>query len=218
MEVKKSTIALCVAIASLLLAAYNQWYIQHLPTSNDLAIEANRFFDEEKYKNAIKSYEKALGMYESDANTWRNIGFALFNLGIVDINLRIDRSKAYSSARGIIRYYRDRHPLVNGTNQDYFERASQHFDRALHYNAEDLEALLYKGIVSLFLSTCPSHHPDKEFDKTIASIHKLDPNEQEIPPVREIEQCAWYGKGVVCEKIGVKEKAKEYFQKANELK
>jgi len=66
---KINIIIIFIAIASLALGIYNQWYIQNPPSPDDFIIKGNKYFDNGEYKEAWKCYDKALRIHESDANT-----------------------------------------------------------------------------------------------------------------------------------------------------
>lgn len=215
---KANIIVAVVAAASLALGIYNQWYIQNLPNSDELVIKGNKHFDNGAYKRAVKYYDEALRIHESDANTWKSKGFALINLGMDDESVTIKRHNRspYSHAKKVMDYsgssYQPSH-----ISRDYVERGFQCFEKAVYYNPKDPEARLYKGIACLYLSPCPFCNPIEDFDETLRLIDNLL-HKDKSPPLRDIEGYAWHGKGMAYLKIGQKEKANECFRKANETK
>ncbi|MDP2846168.1 MAG: hypothetical protein Q8N79_08895 [Candidatus Methanoperedens sp.] len=130
---------------------------------------------------------------------------------------KINRHRAYSDAKELIDHYNLSYQSTD-VNQEYFERALISFMKAYNYNPEDLEALLYIGIVNLYLLSSPNSDPAKWFDELITKINRLPIYVQEKPPVNSIKDYAQYGKCVAYLKMGQKENAKGCFGEANETK
>lgn len=196
---KNEKIIACVAIGSLVLGIYNQWYIQQCPHLEELVNKGNGNFDNGEYKRAVKCYDDALKIHESDTYAWRNKGFALFNLGIDNESVCIKRYKGpqygppYSYyAKELIDYYNSFYQ-PNERSNDYFERSFQCFEKAVYHNPEGHEMWLYKGVVGLYLSPSPICNPVKDFNESIKLIDNL-PNEQKSYPLRDIKSVALYGK------------------------
>jgi len=216
---KIQVVIACVSIVGLALGIYNQWYIQTFQTTSadELIMEGHISFDKKDFKKAVEKYDMALRVHESDSNAWRSKGLALFNLGIGNESVKINRHRAYSYAKELIDYYNLSYQSTD-VNQEYLERALASFMKAYDYNPEDLEALLYIGIINLYLPSSPNSVPAKWFDELITKINRLPIYVQEKPPVNSIKDYAQYGKCVSFLKMGQKEKAEGCFGKTNETK
>lgn len=202
--------SLCVLIISLALGIYKQWYIQQCSQLEELVNKGNDCFDNGEYKRAVKYYDDALRIQKSDTYVWRNKGFALFNFGIDNESVCIERYKGpqcgppYSHyAKKLIDHYNSSYQPTEKSH-DYFERSFQCFEEAVCHNPNATEMWLYKGVVGLYLSPSPICNPVKDFDETLKIIDNLPP-EQKSPPLRDIESCALYGKRMAYSKLGQRE-------------
>lgn len=217
---KIAVAALVISIFNTVLGAYiglNQLMMQEeIRTPYDERLSrANDYFDKGEYKKAVEWYDKTLEKYRSsDVLKWK--GFALFNLGIDNENVKITRYRAYSYAKELIDYYLSYQPT--DISRDYLKRSFQCFEETVYHNPKDSEAWLYKGIVALYLSPSPTCDPIEDFNVTLTLIDNY-PYKQKSLPLRDIESYAWYGKCMVySEIIGQREKAEECCRKANETK
>lgn len=172
-----------VAIVSLALGICNQWYIQNLPSPDELVIEGNTHLDNGDYKRAMRCYASALEIRESDTNAWKNKGFALFNLGIDNESVSIHRHNRppYSSGQKLIDYYNLSYQPTR-MSRYYLERSLYCFENAVYHDPKDPEAWLYKGIVSLYLSSSSICNPVEDFDETLTLIDNLPYKENSYSP------------------------------------
>ena len=195
-----------VAIASLALGIYNHWYIQNLPSPDELVMEGNTYLDNGDYKRAVRCYTYALKIDESDTNAWKNKGFALFNLGIDNESVSIHRHNIppYSCGQKLIDYYNLTYQPTR-ISRYYLERSLQCFKKAVYHDPKDPEAWLYKGIVSLYLSPSSICNPVEDFDETLTLIDNLPYEKKSYPPLRDIESSALYGKDMAYSKLGQRE-------------
>ena len=199
-------ISLAVAIGSLALGLYNQWYIQNLPSPDELVIEGNTHLDNGDYERAKRCYASALEIRESDTNAWKNKGFALFNLAIDNENVSIHRHNRppYSSGQKLIDYYNLSYQPTR-MSRDYLEESLYCFENAVRHAPNDPEAWLYKGIVSLYLSSSSICNPVEDFDKTLTLIDNFPYKENSYSPMIKIKSSALYGKNMTYLKLGQRE-------------
>ncbi|KCZ70299.1 hypothetical protein ANME2D_03415 [Candidatus Methanoperedens nitroreducens] len=202
-------VAICTALI-LFLGAIT--YIHPpLPYSSDELVErGNNFYEKRDYQEAVKNYGRSLDIDKENGNAWRKKGFAYLNIGINNESLIINLTRAYSNARSLIEFYNSSDDSII-INQDAFENAYYSFDQTYKSNPKDFEALLYKGIASLYLSNSSGYNPISEFEEVVTVIDDTSSYRQDSPIV-EIKYSAWYGKCVSYRKIGSKEKAEECFQ------
>jgi tetratricopeptide (TPR) repeat protein len=212
-------LAVAIALSSLFLGAYNTWTIQNPPDSSDLVTQGNQYFADGDYKKAINCYEKALKMHSSYGNALKYKGFALFNLGIGNdsMSIRLNAASPYDSpctyARELIDYYNNSHYQPTETSRTYLESSYQYLKDASYSNPTDLEALLYGGIVSLYLSPSPSYDPIKDFDRTLRAVDDLYYMQKSLQ-VRAVKSAAWQGKGVAYMMMGDQDGAQKCFRAA----
>ncbi len=188
------------------LGIYNLWYIQNLPSPDELVIEGNTHLDNGDYNRAVRCYTYALKIDESDENAWKNKGFALFNLGIDNesVSIHISNIPPYCCGQKLIDYYNlSYHTLP--INRDYLERRLQCFKKVVYHDPKDPEAWLYKGIISLYLLNFSIYNPVEDFDETLTLIDNLPYEKKSYPPLRDIESSALNGKGMAHLKLGQRE-------------
>jgi tetratricopeptide (TPR) repeat protein len=216
------TIPIVVAVASLLLGLYNTWAIQNPPDSSDLVSKGNQYFTLGEYRKAINFYEKALRLHGSYGNALKYKGLALFNLGLNNdsMSVKINSASPYDSpcvyAQNLIEYYNNSSMQPDGTQRAYFESSYQYLKDASYNNPADLEALLFGGISSLYLSPSPSYDPIKDFDRTLRAVEDM-PYMQKSLQVRTVKSEAWHGKGVAYRMMGDSEEAEKCFKIAMTL-
>lgn len=212
-------IPVVVAVASLFLGVYNTWSIQNPPDSSDLVTKGNHYFSQGDYKNAISCYEKALRLHSSFGNALKYKGFALFNLGLGDdsISIKLESQSAYDSpcmyAHKLIEHINSTNYQPAETSRSYMENSYQYLKDAAYNNPEDLESLLYSGVVALYLSPSASYDPIKDFDKVLNTADDLYYLQKSLQ-VKTIKSASWQGKGVAYLKLGDFEEARKCFSKA----
>ncbi|MCJ7443183.1 MAG: tetratricopeptide repeat protein [Methanotrichaceae archaeon] len=210
-------VPIIVALASVLLGLYNTWAIQNPPDSSDLVSKGNQYFTMGDYRKAINFYEKALRLHSSYGNALKYKGLALFNLGLNNENMsvKIISASPYDSpciyAEDLIDYYNSSFYQPDTTSRTYFEGSYQYLKDASYNNPTDLEALLFGGIASLYLSPSPSYDPIKDFDRTLRAVEDTSYMQKSLQ-VRTVKSAAWYGKGVACLKMDDKEEADKCFK------
>lgn len=199
-------ISLAVAIISLALGIYTQCRIQNPPSPDELIIEGDTYLDSGDYKKAERCYASALKIDKTDANAWKNKGFALFNWGIDNESVSIHRYgiPPYSCGQKLIDYYNLSYQPTR-RSQKYLERSLHCFKNAVDQDPNDPEAWLYKGIVSLYLSSSSICNPVEDFDKTLTLIDNFPYEKKSYPPLRNIESSALYGKDMAHLKLGQRE-------------
>jgi len=208
-----------IAVASLVLGAYNSWSIQNPPDSSDLVSQGNLYFSDGDYKNAIKCYEKALRLHNTYGNALKYKGFALFNLGLSNesMSVKLTSTSPYDSpctyAKELIDYYNRSSYSFSESGRTYFESSYQYLKDASISNPTDLEALLYGGIASLYLSPSPAYDPIKDFDRTLRAADDLYYMQKSLQ-VRSVKSAAWQGKGVAYLRMGDPEQAQKCFRAA----
>jgi tetratricopeptide (TPR) repeat protein len=215
-------ITVVVAVASLTLGAYNTWTIQNPPDSSDLVKLGNQYFAGGDYKNAINCYEKALKLHSSFGNALKYKGFALFNLGLGNdsLSVKLDSSSPYDSpcmyATKLIENANSSITQPTEASRSYFESSYQYLKDAAYNNPTDLEALLYSGVVSLYLSPSPSYNPIKDFDKVLKTADDMYYMQKSLQ-VKAIKSASWQGKGVAYLRMGDWEQAGICFSAARSL-
>lgn len=209
-------ITVIVAVASLLLGGYNTWTIQNPPDSSDLVTQGNQFFAHGDYRNAIICYEKALRLHSSFGNALKYKGFALFNLGLGNdsLSVKLDSSSPYDSpcmyATRLIENANTSSYQPTEASRAYFEGSYQYLKDASFNNPADLEALLYSGIVSLYLFPSPSYDPMKDFEKVLNTVDDLYYMQKSLQ-VKAIKTASWQGKGATYLRMGDIEEAGKCF-------
>ncbi len=201
-------LAICAVITIIILIYYNNINLQH--SCDEFVTNGDNSYENGDYREAIENFGRALDKCKENGNAWRKKGSAYLNIGINNGSLTINRSRAYSNARSLIEFYNSSDdPVI--TNQDSFENAYHSFDMAYKSNPKDFEALLYRAIASLYLSSSFPYDPITEFKETMTTIGDTS-NLSKDSPIVKIKYSAWYGECVSYRKIGSKEKAEECFQ------
>ncbi|NYT02264.1 MAG: tetratricopeptide repeat protein [Methanosarcinales archaeon] len=213
-------VTVMVAVTSLLLGIYNTWAIQNPPDSTDLVAKGNNYFDQGDYKKAINCYEKALKLHGSYSNALKYKGYALFNLGLNNqsLGIKLNSASVYDSpaiyATTLIEHYNSSSYVLDDSSRSYLESAYQYLQDAARSNPTDVEALLYSGILSLYLLPSPSYDPVKEFDKTLRTAEEL--SYKRSLHIRAVKSAAWTGKGVAYLNMGETRKAESCFRSARQ--
>jgi tetratricopeptide (TPR) repeat protein len=210
-----------IAIASLVLGIYNSWAIQNPPNSADLVNQGNSYFNVGNYKKAINCYEKALKLHSSYgtyASALKYEGFALFNLGLNNesMDIQLNNESFSNQAVKLIEYYNSSFYLPTEANRNYFENSYQYLKDATTNSPNDLEALLYTGIASLYLSPSSSYDPLAEFDNGLKALDNLA-YIQKSPQANSIKSALWLGKAVAYLKIGALEDADTCLRNARSI-
>ena len=92
----------------------------------------------------------------------------------------------------------------------------QYLKDATANNPTDLEALLYAGIASLYLSPSSSYDPLVEFDNVLKVMDSLA-YIQKSPQANTIRSVSWLGKAVAYMKIGAIDDAEACFRNARSI-
>jgi tetratricopeptide (TPR) repeat protein len=207
-------LTVAVAFASLMLGAYNTWAIQNPPDLADMVNKGNGYFAEGDYRKAIDCYERALKLHGSYANALKYKGFALFNMALNNESLaiRLTGASPYDSpclyARKILENYNSSYTQPSDEGRAYLESCYQYLKDASSTNPTDLEALLYQGVASLYLSPSASYDPIKDFDRTLRAAEELSYMQRSLQ-VRMVKSSAWLGKGLAYLKMGDNEEAQK---------
>ena len=160
--------------------------------------KGNELFISQKYKEAIKYYDKAIAISPNHAWTWRNKGLAHYNLEKHD-----EAIKCFDKAIEIDPNYAD--ALINKGNAlfdlEKHDEAIKCFDKAIEIDPNYLDGWTTKGLALYSLGK----HDEaiKCFDKAI----EIDPD----------YAWGWYGKGIALQKLKQYEGAIECSTKAIEL-
>jgi tetratricopeptide (TPR) repeat protein len=207
-------LTVAVALASLLLGAYNTWAIQNPPDLADMVNKGNGYFAAGDYRKAIDCYERALKLHGSYANALKYKGFALFNLALNNESLaiRLTGTSPYNSpclyAEKILAHYNSTSYQPSEASRAYLESCYQYLKDASSTNPTDLEALLYQGVASLYLSPSTSYDPIKDFDRTLRAAEELSYMQKSLQ-VRMVKSAAWLGKGLAYQQMGDVEEAQK---------
>lgn len=210
-----------IAIASLTLGIYNSWAIQNPPNSADLVNQGNSYFAAGNYKKAINCYEKALKLHSSYGiygSALKYQGFALFNLGLDNNSMTILLNNVSPSiqATNLIEYYNSTNYQPSESSRSYLENSYQYLRDAADNNPTDIEALLFAGVVSLYLSPSSSYDPIAEFDNVLKVMDNLA-YIQKSPQASTIKSASWLGKAIAYLKIDDREDAETCLRNAKSL-
>jgi tetratricopeptide (TPR) repeat protein len=215
-------LTVAVALASLMLGAYNTWAIQNPPDLTDMVNQGNAYFALGDYKKAIDCYERALKLHGSYANALKYKGFALFNLALSNESLaiRLTGNSPYNSpclyAGKILAHYSSTSYQPNEASRAYLESCYQYLKDASATNPTDLEALLYQGVASLYLSPSTSYDPIKDFDRTLRAAEELSYMQKSLQ-VRMVKSAAWMGKGLAYQQMGDNEEAQKCLRNSDAI-
>jgi len=113
-------------------------------------------------------------------------------------------------------YYNSSFYRTTESNRNYLENSYQYLKDATINSPNDLEALLYAGIASLYLSPSSTYDPLAEFDSGLKTLDNLE-YIQKSPQANSIKSALWLGKGVAYLKIGALEDAQTCLRNARSL-
>lgn len=192
-----------LAISCILVAVYAD---NPAEVALTLSKKADDLVAQERFIEAIDLYNEALAIDPYSSATWNRLGIAEMNVGRYP-----DATAAFKRALELDPYYsaawRNRGDALIA--QEKYKAAIDAYDRALAINANDLYALLQKGVCLQMMG-----RPDQAMEAYHDVVRLAEREVRRNPNEAKYDATLWTNKGDALTKLGRYQEAVEAYQNA----